>query len=352
MAEIIARTSAKDYSIRIQSGLLDQAGSIIAAVVAGRRAMVVTDETIAEIYLGKVLRSLREAGFQTFSFSMGDGEDNKNMATLERIYHAMAVANMSRKDVIIALGGGVVGDITGFAAGTYLNGIKLIHIPTTLMSQVDSAIGGETFVNMTFGKNLVGTVYQPHAVLIDPLTLRSLPRERLTDGMAEVIKYGVTMDRQLFDRVEAKNIELEWIVDRCVRLKVGTLRPDNSPKAELQVLDFGHTLGVAIEQLTDYSVYYHGEAISIGMMLAARIGEALGFTPPSVVERLKLVLKSWHLPVEGPSFSAEAIMAAVRSHPRVTSERPTIILLTDIGESFVHPLSLAELEKAFSGIWN
>lgn len=298
------------------------------------------------------MRSLREAGFQTFSFSMGEGEDNKNMATLERIYHAMAVANMSRKDVIIALGGGVVGDITGFAAGTYLNGIKLIHIPTTLMAQVDSAIGGETFVNMTFGKNLVGNVYHPHAVLIDPLTLRTLPRERLTDGMAEVIKYGVTMDRQLFDRVEAKNIELEWIVDRCARLKAGALRPDNGSKAQMQVLDFGHTLGLAIEQLTDYSVYYHGEAVSIGMMLAARIGEALGFTSPEVVERLRLVLKSWQLPVEGPSFSAETIMAAVRSHPRMAGERPTIILLSDIGEAFVHPLSPVELEKAFSGIWN
>lgn len=352
MPEIIARTSVKDYSIRIQSGLLDQVGPIIAAVVAGRRVMVVTDETIAEIYLGKVLRSLKEVGFQTFSFSMEDGEDNKNMATLERIYHAMAVANMSRKDVVVALGGGVVGDITGFAAGTYLNGIKLIHIPTTLMSQVDSSIGGETFVNMTFGKNLVGTVYQPHAVLIDPLTLRTLPRERLTDGMAEVIKYGATLDNMLFAQVEAKNIELEWIVDRCARLKVGALRIDDGQKAELQVLEFGHTLGAAIEQLTDYSVYYHGEAVSIGMVLAARIGEALGVTPPAVVERLKQTLRSWQLPIEGPPFSAEAIMAALRSHPRFSSERPSIVLLKDIGESFVHPLSLAELEKTFAKIWN
>lgn len=352
MPEIIARTKTKDYSIRIQSRLLEQAGPILAQLIAGRRAMVVTDENIAEIYLGKVLRSLRGQGFQTFTFAMAEGEENKTVATLERIYHAMAVANITPKDVVIALGGGTVTDITGFAAASYLNGIKLVHMPTTLMAQVDAAIGGETFVNMNIGKNLIGSVYHPHAVLIDPMVLSTLPRERLTDGMAEVIKYGVTMDDRLFEQVEMKNTELEWIVDRCVRLKVGAVDRNDIINTDPMLMEFGHTLGAAIEQLTDYSVYYHGEAVSIGMMLAARIGEALGVTPPAVVNRLRAVLKSWQLPVEGPPFSAEAIMASVRSNPRLGRERPSIVLLKDIGEAVVHPLEQAELEQVFMKIWN
>lgn len=352
MPEIIARTKAKDYSIRIQSQLLDQAGSIIAQVITGRRVMVISDETIAEIYLGKLLRNLREAGFQTFSFTMEEGEANKSVSTLERIYHAMAVANITPKDVIVALGGGTVTDIAAFAASTYLNGIKLIHIPTTLMAQVDASIGGESFVNMKIGKNLIGNVYHPHAVLIDPMLLRTLPRERLTDGMAEVIKYGATLDEQLFMRVETKNTDLEWIVDRCVRLKVGAIEREGSGRSDDLLLEFGHTLGAAIEQLTDYSVYYHGEAVSIGMVLAARIGEALGVTPSAVVERLRTVLKSWQLPVEGPPFSAEAIMAAVRSNPRLGHEKATIVLLKDIGQAVLHPLEQRELEQVFTKIWN
>lgn len=352
MPEIIARTSAKDYSIRVQSGLLDQVGSIVRSIVPGRLAMVVTDETVAEIYLGSVLKSLRQAGFQTFSFSMSEGESNKSFTVLERMYHAMAIANLTQKDVVLALGGGVVGDIAGFASATYLNGVKLIHLPTTLIAQVDSSISPETFVNMSFGKNLVGTIYHPHAVLIDPLTLRTLPRERLTDGMAEVIRYGAAADARLFDLVEAKNIELEWIVDRCVRLKVGALSMDGRQKADVPHLDFGYTLGSAIEQLTDYSVYYHGEATSIGMVLSARIGEALGHTPPEVVQRLKDVLKSWQLPTEGPPFSAEAIMAAVRSNPRLPSEKPNIVFIKDIGQSMLHPLTIEEMEAIFTKIWN
>lgn len=352
MPEIIARTKSKDYSIRIQSRLLDRSGVILASLVPGRRAMLVADETVAEIYLGQVIKSLKEAGFQTFSCIMEEGEEHKNMETLERVYHAMAVANMSGRDVIVSVGGGVVTDITGFAAATYLNGLHLAHIPTTLMAQVDASIGGETFVNMNYGKNLVGTIYHPDVVLIDPMTLSTLPRERMTDGMAEVIKYGAAMDLSLFEQVEQKHTELEWIADRCVRLKVGALNLRDEQKPDVNLLEFGHTLGTAIEQLTDYSVYYHGEAVSIGMVLASRIGEALGFTPPDVTKRLLAVLKSWQLPVEGPPFSAEAIMAAVRSNPRISSDRPRIVLLRDIGDGFVHVLKQAELEQAFLKIWN
>lgn len=352
MPEIIARTKTKDYSIRIQSRLLEQTGPIVAKLITGRRVIVISDETIAEIYLGKVLRSLREAGFQTFSFAMEEGEAHKSLATLERIYHSMAIANITPKDVIVSLGGGSVTDIAAFAASTYLNGIKLVHIPTTLMAQVDAAIGGESFVNMPIGKNLIGNVYHPHAVLIDPMVLSTLPRERLTDGMAEVIKYGATLDEQLFMQVETKNTDLEWIVDRCVRLKVGALGRDSVGRIDDILLEFGHTLGAAIEQLTDYSVYYHGEAISIGMVLAARIGEALGVTPPEVVARLRAVLKSWQLPVDGPPFSAGAIMAAVRSNPRLGREKATIVLLKGIGEAVLHPLEQKELEQVFSTIWN
>lgn len=352
MPEIIARTSTKDYSIRIQSGLLEQTGPILAGIVAGRRVMVVSDETIAEIYVGKLMRTLKDQGFQTFSFTMPDGDEHKSMQTLERLYQAMAIANLTQKDTVVAIGGGVVGDLAGFAAGTYLNGVKLVLIPTTLMAQVDSSVGGETFVNTSYGKNLVGHIYHPHAVLIDPLTLRTLPRERMTDGMAEVIKYGAAMDEDLFGFIEQKKVEFEWIVDRCIRLKVGSQREASGTRTELQVLDFGHTLGNVIEQLTDYNLYYHGEAVSIGMMLAARIGEALGVTPPEVVNRLRTVLQSWQLPVEGPSFSAEAIMATLRNHPRLAKERPSIILLREIGSAEQHTLSLADLEKAFVEIWN
>ncbi|MDD4369135.1 MAG: 3-dehydroquinate synthase [Oscillospiraceae bacterium] len=351
MSEIIVRTSSKDYSIRIQNGLLEQPGRYAARLISGRRVAVISDETVAELYLSPVLKSFYQAGFKTASFAMPAGEAHKNMQTLERVYEALYAAQLTRKDLVVALGGGVVGDLGGFAAATYQRGVRLLQIPTSLMAQVDSSVGGKTAIDMPFGKNMVGAFYQPQAVLIDPLALRTLPRERLADGMAEVIKYGCIKDAELFGKIEQQRADLEWMVDRSVRIKAAVVKQDEYDTGERMLLNFGHTLGHAIERATGYTQYTHGEAVAIGMLLACRLGEKLGVTPESVRPRLTRLLKQWRLPLHVPPVELSQILAAVGADKKHLGDKLNLILLTQIGEAVIRPLTQAEYEPLMAEVW-
>lgn len=344
MPELIASTASGDYPILIKKGALNSVGKLAAEAVVGRKAFVVSDETVYPLYYNTVAQSLSAAGFSVSGFAIAAGEGSKSATTLLALYEQFNLAGLSRSDVVLALGGGVVGDLTGFAAATYLRGVPLIQVPTTLLAQVDSSIGGKTAIDLPYGKNLAGAFYQPKAVVLDPLVLRSLPRSRMSEGMAEVIKYGLIRDERLFDQIESQTYDLEWILERCVRIKTTVVAADERDSGERMLLNFGHTVGHAIEKVTGFTQMTHGEAVAIGMMVAVGIGEKLGKTPAGTSERLRLVLLHQQLPTECPC-SVDDLMDAIQSDKKRLAGKLYFILLNKVGEAVLNPMDPADLRK-------
>lgn len=344
MTEIIARTGSKDYPISIAGGLIDRVGERLAAIGGVKKVMVVTDTNVAPLYLSRVLKSLYAAGLRTASCELEAGEEFKTLNSLNKVYNALFMADITRSDLIVALGGGVVGDLVGLAAATYLRGVKLIQIPTSLMAQVDSAIGGKVAIDMPFGKNMVGAFYQPHAVLVDPLCLRSLPQAELNNGMAEIVKYGCIRDRALFERLEQRALDLEWAVRCCIEIKVRVVRNDERDAGERMLLNFGHSIGHALERVTQYKLLRHGEAVAVGMVAAARIGEGLGLTPGGTAARLAELLKAYRLPVAFEGCSAEEILHAMRADKKRSGDKLNLVLLAEIGDALIRPIELEALK--------
>lgn len=352
MPELLSSEQAGSYPIRIASNALAlQSGTVAAGCCRGRRAVVVTDETVAALYLEPLSQSLSAAGFTVTSAAIVPGEGSKTMQTAMLLYEAFHAAGLSREDLVVALGGGVVGDLAGYAAATYLRGMPLMQVPTTLLAQVDSSIGGKNGVDLPYGKNLVGTVYQPQAVVIDPQVLRSLNRRRMSEGLAEVIKCGLIRDADLFRQIELKTYDLEWVIERCVRIKAGIVARDEQDHGERMVLNFGHTIGHSVELVTGFSQYTHGEAVAIGMMAAIALGEKLGCTPPGIRERVAAVLAANGLPLREPRLSADDLLAAVRADKKKRSDRINYVLLRDVGDGFVQPMALTEFDQVFREVW-
>ena len=278
MPELLASTAGGDYPIRIRKGALQQIGEIASTACSGRRTCIVSDETVWPLYGTIVSDALAAAGFAVSSAIVPAGEESKSSQQLFGLYEQFHQAGLTRSDLVVALGGGVIGDLAGYAAATWLRGVPLIQAPTTLLAQVDSSIGGKTAIDLPIGKNLVGAFYQPRAVVMDPSVLRSLSRARMADGMAEVIKYGLIRDARLFEQIESRTYDLEWILERCVRIKTTVVSRDERDTGERMLLNFGHTIGHAIEKVTHYQRFTHGEAVAIGMVAATQIGERLGLT--------------------------------------------------------------------------
>ena len=343
MPELIASTSSGDYPILIKNGALKSVGSLACEAVVGRKAFVVSDETVYPLYFETVAQSLRAAGFSVHGYAFAAGEGSKTSATLLELYSQFHAAGLSRSDLIVALGGGVVGDVTGFAAATYLRGVPLIQVPTTLLAQVDSSIGGKTAIDLPFGKNLAGAFYQPKAVVLDPTVLRTLPRGRMAEGMAEVIKYGMIRDLQLFEQIEGQAYDLEWILERCVRIKTTVVAADERDSGERMLLNFGHTVGHAIEKITGYTQLSHGEAVAIGMVVACEVGEMIGRTPAGTADRLRKVLDHYQLPTMCP-WPASQLMSAIHSDKKRLAGKLYFILLKQIGEAVLNPMDPADLE--------
>lgn len=347
----------RSYPIQIGSGLLGDIGSRLQDLRCGRRLAVITNAVVGPLYLERVETSLRQAGFAPTSIELPDGEEHKNFAWLTFIFDRLVDAGLERNSAIVALGGGVVGDMTGFAASTYLRGVPFVQLPTTLLAQVDSSVGGKTGVNHVAGKNLIGTFYQPRFVLIDTDTLRTLPRREFLAGLTEVIKYGVILDPDLFALIERelKGILaldeplLAEIVRICCTLKAMVVGEDERETDYRAILNFGHTVGHAIEALTEYKRYLHGEAVSIGMAFAARLSHARGYCDGTVVERIVQLLKRAQLPVEVPKdIGGRPLALALKADKKAAGDKIRFVCIDDIGQTRFDFLTAEEI-AAFAG---
>ncbi len=350
MPEILAKTSIGSYEVTIANHSLSRIGKRAKSLVRGTRAFIVTDRNVAKHYLGKVKESLEAAGLRVESFVIEPGEASKTADSLFMLYNKFQVFGITRADLIVALGGGVVGDLAGFAAATYLRGVPLIQVPTTLLAQVDSSVGGKTAIDLPAGKNLVGSFYHPLAVIMDPSVLATLPRTIMNEGMAEVIKYGCIRDLSLFEQIESNQMDLEWVLERCIHIKTQVVAKDERDTGERMLLNFGHTIGHAIEKVTSYQTYSHGQAVAIGMVVACRMGECLGVTPPGTTQRVETCIKKFGLSVDC-DLPEESIRAAIRSDKKTFSDTVYFVLLKEIGEAILYPMDAPTLDKVLKEVW-
>jgi 3-dehydroquinate synthase len=334
--EVAAASGA--YDVVVGAGLLGRAGELLPELPAAARAFVVADHDVAERYLGPLEASLRTRGLGTVHLSIPSGEEAKSLQVASVLYRQLAIQEAHRDDVVVALGGGVTGDLAGFLAATYMRGVPFVQVPTTLTAQVDAAIGGKTAVNLPEGKNLVGAFHQPRAVLADVETLGTLPDREFRSGLAEAAKYGLTLDAEVLERLEgglgpvmARDAEaLEPLVARCVAAKARTVAVDERDAGERLVLNYGHTLGHALERLDEFSGRSHGEAIAVGMVFAARLAEAMGLAGPGLVARHARLLASIGLEVGGGLPDVERIVSAFRLDKKYRAG-VRFVLLEDVG---------------------
>jgi shikimate kinase / 3-dehydroquinate synthase len=343
----------RSYSIVVGTGLLDELGPRLAESGLAGRCALVTSERIGALYRDRVVDSLAGAGFRATVVEIPDGEEHKNLAWLAVVCERLLEAGIERRTPVVALGGGVVTDLAGFAAATLLRGLPWVPVPTTLLGQVDAAIGGKTAVNQVLGKNLIGAFHQPRLVLADIDVLRTLPRRELVAGMAEVIKYAAIRDPALFGRLEEsvgdllalRPEDLVPVVAACARHKAAVVAEDErEERGARAVLNFGHTVGHAIEALTDYREWLHGEAVAIGMVAAARLSRGLGRCPASAVDRLERLLMRAGLPTEIPSGLAPAALAlAMQTDKKSAGGRIRFVCLEDIGRTAFVELSAQEI---------
>ena len=283
MSAIQVALEARSYSIRVGNGILSQTGSFLKELHPSRKTIVISSKTVLSLHGEKLLRSLRRGGFEVASVAIPEGERNKTLVTVERIYSALSRLRANRKTLLMAFGGGVIGDVAGFAAASYLRGLPYVQVPTTLLAQIDSSIGGKTGVNLQSGKNLVGAFHQPRAVIADPLLLSTLPPRELRSGLYEALKYGVIRSAELLELVEKKHSHfpskdkqsLEQMITECARIKAEIVSQDETETELRMVLNYGHTLGHALEAATRYKTFTHGEAIAHGMIMANRLAEQL-----------------------------------------------------------------------------
>ncbi|MCX7724033.1 MAG: 3-dehydroquinate synthase [Thermodesulfovibrio sp.] len=310
MEKIRVELGERSYEILIDRGNLASISERLLRFPIGKKIAIISNPTVSELYADRVLKSFKKEGFEPFLILIPDGENYKDFFWAYHILTKLLEAGFDRKSCLVALGGGVIGDITGFAASLYMRGIPYIQIPTTLLSQVDSSVGGKTGVNHSLGKNMIGTFWQPSLVWIDVDTLDSLPEREFLSGMAEVIKYGIIWNSEFFEFL-GKNKEkilkhdkdlLIKIIKHSCEIKSEIVSKDERESSLRAILNYGHSIGHAIETLTNYSFYLHGEAISIGMVYEAKIANMFGFLSKEDFERIKKVIKAYGLPVEMPSI--------------------------------------------------
>ncbi len=334
----------RSYDIHIEPGCLNRLGSAMPALFdAPARCMVISNEIVAPLYMDTVRQSLEQAGWQVSEYILPDGERYKTIDSFSRIMDALMQARLSRNEPVLALGGGVVGDMTGFAAACYRRGIPFIQIPTTLLAQVDSSVGGKTAINHPHGKNMIGAFYQPKLVWIDPLVLNTLDRREIRAGIGEAIKYGLIRDAAFFDWTarhldDALNLDagvLSQLIHTCCRHKAEVVMADETEQGMRALLNLGHTFGHAIESMTGYTRYLHGEAVAIGTLMAARLSEQLGYAPAGIEATIRDCYRQAGLPLEIPRFDAAAWLDAMGHDKKNIGSRIRYILLRNIGDAFV-----------------
>jgi 3-dehydroquinate synthase len=332
----------RSYSIMIGTGLLSRLGAECKKLRLGQRCAIVSDRNVAPLYAARARASLIRAGFEPILITVPAGETAKHLRTVSACFDALARHRLERKSLVLALGGGVVGDLAGFVAATYLRGIPFVQVPTTLLAQVDSSVGGKVGVNLGAGKNLVGAFYQPRLVLCDLSTLRTLPARELQAGLAEVIKYGIIYDAGLFRRLERelpRLLRLELapltaVIARCCEIKAEVVGQDETESGVRAILNFGHTVGHALETISGYGRYLHGEAIAIGQVAAARLSAWQRGLPVGEVDRIVRLLEQAGLPTRvrlAPRQRAR-LRAAMRLDKKVSGGELKFVLADRIGQ--------------------
>lgn len=332
----------RSYPIKIGGHLLGQLGQECARLKLGRRCAIISDTHVAPRYAAKAKRALTAAGFEAIVITVPAGETAKSLATVQACYDQLAAHRLERKSFIVALGGGVVGDLAGFVAATYLRGIDFVQVPTTLLAQVDSSVGGKVGVNLKAGKNLVGAFYQPRLVLCDLDTLRTLPEREFRAGLAEVIKYGIIYDARLFARLERELAKLlrrdsqalAEVIARCCAIKADVVGQDETESGLRAILNFGHTIGHAIENISGYGKYLHGEAIAIGQVAAAKLSAKLTGLPQRDAERIAVLFQRVGLPTAISLAPAQRkkLCAAMRLDKKVSDGEIKFVLAKKIGQ--------------------
>lgn len=336
------------YPIFIENGIIKKSGEHISQIFSGQKIMIVSDDNVFPLYGQQVMDSLKD--YECHSLVLPHGEPTKNFQSLPKIYTAMLDAKLTRSDLVIALGGGVIGDLAGFAAASYLRGIKLVQIPTSLLAQVDSSVGGKVAVDLPQGKNLVGAFYQPKMVLIDPDVLNTLPEHFIKDGMGEVIKYGCIKDGSLFDRLCAHSSfedlkpELPEIIARCVDIKRIVVEADQFDTGERMLLNFGHTLAHTIEQYYNYERESHGEAVGIGMYQITLMAEEKGLTGSGCADQIKKALDIYGLP-SSCGLPVTDLTKAITLDKKNLNGKLNVVLLKELGSSYVYPTDISFFNK-------
>lgn len=338
----------KTYDIFIEKGIMQACGAYIKKLSSAKKVCVITDSNVAPLYLDGVASSLEKEGFEVISHVFKAGESSKTPETVLEMVEFLAENRLTRKDLVVALGGGVCGDMAGFAASVYLRGIEFVQIPTTLLSQVDSSVGGKTGVDLPQGKNLCGAFHQPVLVLIDPLALNTLSEHYFSDGMGEVIKAGCIKSSRLFEKIENADVKenIEDIIFECVDIKRSVVERDEKEQGERALLNFGHTIGHGIEKLHNFSGVSHGEAVGIGMLMISRIGEKAGLTEKGTADRIKAVLEKFTMKTSDDN-SVEDIIEAMQHDKKKTSNGINFVMLKSIGESFIYPVENEKINGLF-----
>lgn len=353
MQSLTVALAERAYPIHIGEGLLG-APELLLPYLKRPRAMVVTNATVAPLYLDRVVAGLRQGGVTTDVCILPDGESYKNWETLNRIFDALLQTRAERSTTLLALGGGVIGDMGGFAAACYQRGMPFIQMPTTLLSQVDSSVGGKTAINHPLGKNMIGAFYQPRLVLADTVTLDTLDARELAAGAAEVIKYGLIRDPEFFvwlednlDRLLAREPEaLAFAIERSCRNKAEVVAADETEQGERALLNLGHTFGHAIETGMGYGEWLHGEAVAAGTMMAAELSRRLGWLTQQDVDRIGRLFERAGLPVWGPALGVERYLELMSHDKKVEAGRLRLVLLKSIGRAVLHGDAPAEAVAA------
>lgn len=357
MQTMTVKLGERSYPIHIERGVLDAAGEKLRAQLGDCAAAIVTDDNVAPLYLGRLESSLRGAGIRTASMVLPHGETTKCLASLEKLYSFLCESHITRKDVVVVLGGGVIGDLAGLAAATYLRGVRFVQVPTTLLAQVDSSVGGKVAVDLPQGKNLVGAFWQPSLVLCDPDTLNTLTEEYWRDGLGEVVKYGCISDAALFALLEKHAPEgrqgvmaaMDEILRRCIQAKADVVQQDERDTGLRMTLNFGHTIAHAVETCQHYTGLRHGEAVAMGMSVITRLTEGRGETTLGTAARLDALLEALGLPRKLPDIPEDDLRQAMGLDKKSLGDVLRVIVLDEIGKCRIVEASVGFFE-GMSGV--
>ena len=340
------------YDIVIEKGILSKAGDWVKKLWKPQKIAIITDNHVGSLYAEKIKRSIENAGFEVIVFGFLEGEASKNLKTVNKVYEFLVKNGMTRSDGIVALGGGVVGDLAGFVASTYMRGIHFLQIPTSLTAQVDSSIGGKTGVNTPFAKNMVGTFTQPDGVLIDPETLQSLGKRELIEGMGEVIKYGLIDDVELWKELSAMDGSPESILEhaesiiyRSCNVKRKVVVEDELDNGVRLYLNFGHTIGHAVEATAGYGKVMHGEAVAIGMVQISRVAEKKGLMPQGITEEIFDMRQKFGLPTDYEPWHVDELYSALVHDKKARGKMIKTVIVPELGGAAINQIPLEEMKE-------